>query len=91
MELVDVPGRVGRHGRTCPLCEAMCGLVVDLDADGRLSAFRGDRDDPWSRGYLCSKGAALGRLHDDPDRLRTPMIRTADGWEEVSFDDAYAR
>ncbi|MFP2958641.1 molybdopterin-dependent oxidoreductase [Myxococcus sp. 1LA] len=27
-------------------------------------------------------------LHQDPDRLRNPMRRTASGWEPVSWDDA---
>jgi anaerobic selenocysteine-containing dehydrogenase len=90
-ELTSVPGQAGRHGRVCPLCEAMCGLTVDVDAAAAIGSVRGDQDDPWSRGYLCPKGASLGRLHDDPDRLRVPLIRTADGWREASFDDAYAR
>ena len=58
------------HYRTCPLCEAMCGLELHVD-DGRVTLIRGDRDDVWSRGYLCPKGTTLGHLHDDPDRLRS--------------------
>ena len=57
---------------TCPLCEAMCGLELSLDG-GRVTRIRGDRDDVFSGGYLCPKGTTLGRLHDDPDRLRAPV------------------
>ena len=76
----------------CPLCEAMCGLRVTVGdapthAIGRIT---GDVDDVWSRGHLCPKGTALGHLHDDPARLRRPVVRRDDGsHHEVSWDDAW--
>ncbi|WP_051967469.1 molybdopterin-dependent oxidoreductase [Kitasatospora mediocidica] len=80
--------------RTCPLCEATCGLTVTAAAaaDGGPPAIsvRGDGDDPFSRGYLCPKGVALGQLHADPDRLRTPLIRRGTTWTEVGWDEAFA-
>jgi anaerobic selenocysteine-containing dehydrogenase len=78
------------HLRTCPLCEAMCGLEVHV-ADERVSLIRGHRDDVWSKGYLCPKGSTLGALHHDPDRIRTPMVRDGDRWREVTWDEAYER
>jgi anaerobic selenocysteine-containing dehydrogenase len=75
------------HFRTCTLCEAMCGLVMETDG-GRVVSVRGDADDPFSRGHICPKGVALGDVHADPDRLRQPMRRTADGWQAVSWDAA---
>jgi anaerobic selenocysteine-containing dehydrogenase len=76
--------------RTCPLCEATCGLALDV-ADGRVVRVRGDRDDPFSRGYICPKGSVLPALHEDPDRLRRPMVRdrATDTWREVSWDEAF--
>ena len=62
------------HYRTCPLCEAMCGLEIHVAGD-RVELIRADRDDVWSRGHLCPKGTAVGHLHHDPDRIRRPMIR----------------
>ncbi|MCU0312261.1 MAG: molybdopterin-dependent oxidoreductase [Acidimicrobiales bacterium] len=79
------------HKRTCPLCECMCGLEVHLGDDDAVKVIRGNPDDVWSKGYLCPKGTVLGRLHDDPDRLRTPMIREGDQWREASWDEAFAR
>jgi anaerobic selenocysteine-containing dehydrogenase len=64
--------------RTCPFCEATCGLELEI-AEGRVTKVRGDADDVFSKGFLCPKGVSLMELHDDPDRLRTPMIRTSDG------------
>ena len=64
--------------RTCPLCEATCGLEITLDGE-RVTRVRGDHDDVFSRGYACPKGIALGELHDDQSRLRFPLVRGADG------------
>jgi anaerobic selenocysteine-containing dehydrogenase len=75
------------HYRTCNLCEAICGLAIEV-ADGRITGIRGDGDDPFSNGHICPKGVALQDLHEDPDRLRKPMKRTASGWEETTWDDA---
>jgi anaerobic selenocysteine-containing dehydrogenase len=76
--------------RTCPLCEAVCGLKISLDDSGRVSEVRGDGDDPFSKGFICPKGASLGRLDEDPDRLQAPLVRTGDEWREVSWEEAFA-
>jgi anaerobic selenocysteine-containing dehydrogenase len=76
--------------RICPLCEACCGLELTLDDNNRVTAIRGHDADVSSRGFVCPKGAALGELHDDPDRLRTPLIRRNDKHVEVSWDEAFA-
>jgi len=75
------------HFRTCHLCEAMCGLAIELDGQ-RIVAIRGDRDDVFSQGHMCPKGPALAQLHDDPDRLRRPLRRTGDSWREIDWDEA---
>ncbi|GAA0968570.1 molybdopterin oxidoreductase family protein [Acrocarpospora macrocephala] len=76
--------------RTCPLCEAVCGLKITLDDAGHVTDVRGDREDPFSRGFICPKGASLGRLDEDPDRLRAPLVRDGDQWREVSWPAAFA-
>lgn len=73
--------------RACPLCEACCGLRITVDG-GEITDVRGDPDDPLSRGHVCPKGVALPELHADPDRLRTPMRRVGDRWEELGWDEA---
>jgi anaerobic selenocysteine-containing dehydrogenase len=78
------------HLRTCPLCEAMCGLEVHV-RDQQVTLIRPDRDDVWSKGFICPKGTTLGHLHHDPDRLRFPMVRDGDTWKEVGWDEAFAR
>jgi anaerobic selenocysteine-containing dehydrogenase len=78
------------HFRTCPLCEAMCGLEIEVEGD-KVTRIRGDRADVWSKGFLCPKGASLGQLHHDPDRLRAPLVKRGDEWVEVTWDEAFAR
>ncbi len=85
-----VTGEDGRHLRTCPLCEAMCGLEIYVEG-GRVKSIRGNRDDVWSRGHLCPKGVSLGALHHDPDRIRSPLIKVDGHWQEVSWDAAFRR
>ncbi|MEV0001788.1 molybdopterin oxidoreductase family protein [Micromonospora sp. NPDC050980] len=81
---------MGTTLRTCPLCEAVCGLRITLDDEGRVSAVHGDEHDPFSRGFLCPKGASLGRLDEDPDRLRGPLVRDRGRWRPVDWDRAFA-
>jgi len=82
------------HYRSCPLCEATCGLELKV-SDGVVVRIRGDRDNPFSKGFLCPKGSSLHHLHTDPDRLRAPVVRRGEDpataiWEEVSWDEAWA-
>jgi anaerobic selenocysteine-containing dehydrogenase len=76
--------------RTCPLCEATCGLELTLSGD-EVVAIRGDKDDVFSHGFLCPKGYALKELHADPDRVKTPLIKQADGtFAPATWDEAFA-
>lgn len=75
--------------RTCPLCEATCGLRLEVE-DGRVTRIRGDEDDPFSRGFICPKGSTLAALHDDPDRLRAPLVRRRGKHVETSWQEAFA-
>jgi anaerobic selenocysteine-containing dehydrogenase len=79
---------IQKHFRTCNLCEAMCGVVIEHEAQKILS-IRGDEDDPLSRGHICPKAVSLGDIHQDPDRLREPLKRTASGWETISWEQAF--
>jgi anaerobic selenocysteine-containing dehydrogenase len=77
------------HFRTCPLCEATCGLEITV-TDGRVARIRGDRDDVFSHGFICPKGSTLKQLHEDPDRLRVPQVREPDGHRDATWDAAFA-
>ncbi len=75
--------------RICPFCEACCGLVLDVEED-KVVRIRGDEHDVFSHGFLCPKAVGLKDLHDDPDRLRTPLIKRDGKFVEASWDEAYA-
>ncbi|MDR6226208.1 molybdopterin-dependent oxidoreductase [Desmospora profundinema] len=75
--------------RTCPLCEATCGLEIHVHGEG-IEAIQGDKKDPFSQGYLCPKGVSLKELHTDPDRIRTPMIRRGTKWVPATWDEAFS-
>ncbi|WP_328613117.1 molybdopterin-dependent oxidoreductase [Amycolatopsis sp. NBC_00355] len=74
---------------TCPLCEATCGLEVTLDENQQVTRVTGDQEDVFSKGYICPKGASLGALHHDPDRLTTPLLKRDGEFVEVSWQEAY--
>jgi anaerobic selenocysteine-containing dehydrogenase len=75
--------------RTCPLCEAGCGLEISI-VDEQVTRIRGDRDDVFSRGFICPKGSTLKQLHDDPDRVRTPLIKRDGVFEPATWAEAFA-
>ena len=77
------------HYRVCNLCEAMCGLEIK-HANGKVVSINGDKNDPFSRGHICPKAVALQDIYQDPNRLKKPVKRTADGWMEISWEQAYA-
>lgn len=76
------------HYRACNLCEAICGLEIKT-RDGVIESIRGDADDPLSRGHICPKAVALQDIHQDPDRLRHPMLRRGDSWQRIPWDEAF--
>ena len=73
--------------RQCTLCEAHCGIDVEVEGD-RVLRITGDAEDPISRGYICPKAAALADLYADPDRLRRPVRRVGSEWVQIGWDEA---
>ncbi|WP_228183127.1 molybdopterin-dependent oxidoreductase [Streptomyces anulatus] len=75
--------------RICPLCEATCGLTLTIEGT-TVTGARGDRDDIFSQGFICPKGASFGGLDADPDRLRVPLVRGDDGeLREAAWSEAF--
>jgi anaerobic selenocysteine-containing dehydrogenase len=86
------------HYRSCNLCEAICGIEISVQTNGRTDpeegsahalTIRGDNEDPFSRGYICPKAVALQDIHFDKDRLKFPVRRTPDGWQRIGWDEAF--
>ncbi|MGY5050592.1 molybdopterin oxidoreductase family protein [Streptomyces sp. 900105755] len=74
--------------RICPLCEATCGLTLTIEGT-RVTGARGDRDDVFSNGFICPKGASFGAVDADPDRLRTPLVRRDGELREATWTEAF--
>jgi anaerobic selenocysteine-containing dehydrogenase len=76
------------HYRTCPFCEATCGL--EIETDGReVVSVRGDSEDVFSRGFICPKAYGIKQLHEDPDRLTAPLVRHDGELVEATWDEAF--
>ena len=72
---------------TCMLCEAVCGLSVEVEGN-EIRSVRGDPDDPFSQGHICPKAAAIVDVQSDPDRVREPLRRTGAAWDAPGWDAA---
>ncbi len=77
------------HYRACNLCEAICGLEITVE-NNNITHIAGDKNDPLSKGYLCPKAYALKDIYEDPNRLKQPIRKRADGtWETLGWEEAY--
>ena len=76
------------HYRSCNLCEAMCGLEIQL-VDNQIQSIKGDKEDPFSKGFICPKATALQDIYNDPDRLKKPIKKVNGEWIEISWNEAY--
>ncbi len=81
------PTPVKTHYRTCNICEAICGLVIE-EQNNTIINITGDSEDFFSKGHICPKAFALSDLQSDPDRLRRPVKRNGTTWKEISWDEA---
>ena len=80
--------KTDRSFRSCNICEAICGIEITVDGERHLD-IRGDKDDPFSRGYICPKAVALQDIHYDKDRLKYPVRRSPQGWQRISWTEAF--
>lgn len=76
------------HFRACHLCEAICGLAIETEGD-RILSIKGDAQDPFSRGHICPKAIALQDIQNDSQRLRMPVKRVGDQWEQIGWEEAF--
>lgn len=74
--------------RNCNLCEAICGIAIEHE-NGNILKIEGDKLDPFSRGHICPKAVSLKDIYHDPNRLKMPVRKTADGWQEISWSEAF--
>lgn len=80
--------KIKTHYRVCNLCEALCGIEIEY-IDKEIISIKGDKNDVLSKGHICPKAVALKDLYYDKDRLKTPLKRTENGWESISWENAF--
>ncbi|MDT5077335.1 MAG: hypothetical protein QOJ80_1972 [Mycobacterium sp.] len=88
MAQLDITDETQTALRICPFCEATCGLTLTIE-QGRVTKARGDREDVFSQGFICPKGASFGALDGDPDRLSAPLVRRDGELVEATWDEAF--
>lgn len=76
------------HARTCHLCEANCGVLIEVEGRNVLSV-KGNPEHVLSEGYICPKATAIPDIQNDPDRLKTPLKKVNGQWQEIDWDTAY--
>ncbi len=76
------------HYRACNLCEAICGIEIEHE-NGAVLSIKGDKKDSFSRGHICPKALALKDIYEDANRLKFPVKRTGDEWQQISWDAAF--
>lgn len=81
------PNNIKKHYRSCNLCEAICGLVIEHNGKEVIS-IKGDKEDPFSQGFICPKAVALQDIHADANRLKKPVKKENGKWIEISWKEA---
>ncbi len=76
------------HYRACNLCEAICGIEIEHE-NGEILSIKGDKNDPFSRGHICPKAFALKDIYEDKNRLKLPVKKVGDDWQEISWEEAF--
>ncbi|MFC1823247.1 molybdopterin-dependent oxidoreductase [Thermodesulfobacteriota bacterium] len=86
--------RVETKRSACFVCNRGCGLLVDVDREtGKIVRVRGDKDNPFSKGYVCGDRVQhLVKWINHPDQLKVPLKRVGERgenkWERISWNQA---
>lgn len=73
----------------CPLdCYDGCGFKVNVE-DGMVKGIEGDKDHPFTRGFICPKGRGLAEKIYGPHRIRYPLLKKNGEFKRIGWDEAY--
>lgn len=79
----------------CRVCEPSCGLLAEVD-NNTIQRLQPDKTHPVSQGFACHKGVNYLAIHQDPDRLDTPLQRLGSRqpgegqWQSQDWDSSLA-
>jgi len=66
----------------------MCGVEMVI-SHGKIKTIKGEKQHPFSKGHICPKAAPLGDIHQDPNRLKTPVMGKGDQWITITWEEAF--
>ncbi len=88
----ETPGTEKVVTSVCEMCTVRCPILVRV-RDGKVVRIEGNPKEKSTQGAICAKGNAGISLLEDPDRVRTPLIRVGKRGEgkfrKASWDEAY--
>lgn len=88
--MTQAHANITKQTSVCPFCEANCGVILEIDRENqKVVSAKGDKDDPFSRGFVCVKMHALTKIQEDPDLVRKPLRKKGSDFEEVGWDEAF--
>ena len=68
-------------------CFDCCKFNVYVE-DNNIVKMEGDKNHPYTKGFVCKKGLAHIDKLNHKDRIYSPMIKKNNKWVEISFDEA---
>lgn len=74
---------------TCTFCGVGCGLYLET-AGNRVVGVYPSVSHPTNQGRICVRGWHVHEVASSPDRLKHPLIRTNDGFQKVSWEQAFS-
>lgn len=84
---VPVDGEVSYESSVCSLCPGSCGISV-RKIDDRPVKIEGRDEYPINNGGACLHGISGLQYLYDPARVKSPLKKNGDKFEEISWDDA---
>ena len=71
----------------CCFCGQQCGIQLKVQ-NNQVVGFEPWYEFPYNKGMLCPKGVKRYLQGVHPDRLTHPLLRTAEGFQPVSYNEA---
>lgn len=68
-------------------CFDACKFNVYVDK-GKAVKIEGDKNHPYTKGFVCKKGIMHLDRKNHKDRLYKPLLKKDGKWHEISFEDA---
>ena len=81
-------GEMNKLSHGCTLdCFDCCKFNVYVE-EGKIIKIEGDKEHPYTKGFICKKGLAhLNRLNHHK-RISKPLLKVKGKWKEITFDEA---